>query len=77
VKPPNDIKNSYVIPGGKDLSDVLGMKQDAAAAQKKGDIVSTGLSTDQIETIVGATVGAVVVGMLAVYFSSRLSSNRS
>lgn len=77
VKPPNDIKNSYVVPGGKDLSDVLGIQQETANAQKKGDIVSTDLSTDQIETIIGATVGAIVVGMLAVYFSSRLSSNRS
>lgn len=74
---PNDLKNSYVIPEGKTLGDVLGLQKDVADAQKKGDIKTNTLTTGQIETIIGASIGIVVVGALAIYFSSRLSSNRS
>lgn len=74
---PNDLKNSYVIPEGKTLSDVLGIQKDVADAQKKGDTKTNTLTTGQIETIIGASIGIIVVGGLAIYFSSRLSSNRS
>lgn len=74
---PNDLKNSYVIPEGKTLGDVLGLQKDVADAQKKGDVNTNTLTTGQIETIIGASIGIIVVGALAIYFSSRLSSNRS
>jgi hypothetical protein len=77
LETPNDIKNSYVIPDGMTMSDVLDQQKKMSEDQKKGDVQTTTLSTGQIETIIGASVGAMVVGVLVFYFSSRLSSNRS
>lgn len=77
LKSPNDLKNSYVMPGGKDLGTVLEDKQKIAEKQKEGQIKTDTLTTAQIEGIIGGTIGVIVVGVLAVYFSTRLSSNRS
>ncbi len=77
LETPNDIKNSYVIPDGISMSSLLEEQKKVREDQKKGDVQTTTLSTGQIETIIGASVGAMVVGVLVLYFSSRLSSNRS
>lgn len=75
---PNDLKNSYVIPNGASMSDVLEKDKTLTDAKKNGDVFrNNSLTTGQIETIIGASIGVIVVGVLAVYFSSRLSSNRS
>lgn len=77
LKSPNDLKNSYVMPGGKDLGTVLEDKKTITEKQKEGEIKTNTLTTAQMEGIIGGTIGVIVVGVLAVYFSTRLSSNRS
>lgn len=74
LQSPNDIKNSYVIPDGMSLGNLLETQKKVAEEQKKGDVQTMTLSTGQIETIIGASVGALVVGVLAFYLSNRLSS---
>ena len=74
--PLSDIPHSYVIPEGKTsaqmFSDMNNMKNNQTAGDKKVE----GLSTGQIEGIIGGTISIIIVSLLAIKTASWLS-NRS
>lgn len=72
--PLSDIPHSYVIPEGKTsaqmFSDMNNMKNNQTAGDKKVE----GLSTGQIEGIIGGTISVIIVALLAIKASSWLSN---
>ncbi len=71
-----DLSGNYVVPGNTTLDEILQQKQSTQAKQNKGDLsVSTSLTTQQIEAIIGGTIGGIIAIMIGykvlTYISNR------
>lgn len=74
--PLTDIPHSYVIPDGKTSAQMFSDMNNIKNNQTAGDKKVEGLSTGQIEGIIGGTIGVIIVSLLVIKASSWLS-NRS
>lgn len=72
--PLSDIPHSYVIPEGKTSAQMFSDMNNMKNNQTSGDKKVEGLSTGQIEGIIGGTISVIIVSLLAIKASSWLSN---
>jgi hypothetical protein len=70
-----DLSGAYVIPGNKTLDTILYEQQQAKLKAGEADKKSEGLTTVQIEAIVGGTAGVAIAAILALKIGSWISNN--
>jgi hypothetical protein len=71
-----DLSGAYVIPGNKTLDTILYERQQAQIKAGQADVAtSNGLTTEQIEAIVGGLAGAAIAAILALKIGSWISNN--
>jgi hypothetical protein len=70
-----DLSGAYVIPGNKTLDTILYEQQQAKLKAGEADKKSEGLTTVQIEAIVGGTAGVAIAAILALKIGSWISNH--
>jgi hypothetical protein len=70
-----DLSGAYVIPGNKTLDTILYEQQQAKLKAGETDKKSEGLTTVQIEAIIGGTAGVAIAAILALKIGSWISNH--